>query len=196
MVDQLFDGAIQRARLLALFVGSIWAVSLANTLLGLGLGRYGILPREATGLVGFLTAPWLHAGFWHLVSNTGGLLILGWLCMWPRVSAFWTATAGAMLGAGLTAWLFGESNTSHVGASGVVFGYAGYLVARGWYSRQLLALLVALFVAGTYGLSMLMGLLPLYPGVSWQSHLGGAVGGVLTAKWLVAATRSPEVRHA
>jgi membrane associated rhomboid family serine protease len=64
----------------------------------------------------------------------------------------------------------------------LVFGYAGYLVARGYFTRQILAMLVALFVAGSYGLTMLLGLMPRYPRVSWQSHLGGALGGILAAR--------------
>jgi membrane associated rhomboid family serine protease len=133
-------------------------------------------------LQGILFAPWLHASLTHLLANTGGLVILGWLCMWPRIANFWQATIGAMLGAGLCAWLLGAPYTVHIGASGLVFGYAGYLVARGYYTRHVLAMLVALFVAASYGLTMLFGLMPIYPGVSWQSHLGGALGGILAAR--------------
>lgn len=91
-------------------------------------------------------------------------------------------TAGAMLGAGLCAWLFGAPYSVRIGASGIVFGYAGYLVASGFYTRSILSILVALFVASSYGLSMLFGLLPIYPGVSWQSHLGGTIGGIAAAR--------------
>src|ERR1700730_9035130 len=106
--------------------------------------------------------------------STSGLVILGWLCMWPRIANFWQATFGAMLGAGLCAWLLGAPYTVHIGASGLVFGYAGYLVARGYYTRHVLAMLVALLVAGVW----------------WQSHLGGALGGILAAR---AAARSPRL---
>jgi membrane associated rhomboid family serine protease len=146
-----------------------------------------VVPRTLSGLQGILFAPWLHANVMHIVSNTGPLIILGWLCMWPRIANFWQATIGAMLGAGLCAWLLGAPYTVHIGASGLVFGYAGYLVARAYYTRQILAMLVALFVAGSYGLTMFFGVMPVYPGVSWQSHLGGALGGILAAR---AAARS------
>jgi membrane associated rhomboid family serine protease len=133
-------------------------------------------------LQGILFAPWLHASLGHISANTSGLLVLGWLCLWPRISNFWEATVGAMLGAGLCAWLFGAPDSIHIGASGLVFGYAGYLVARGYYTRKIVSILVALLVVSSFGLSMLFGVLPLYPGLSWQSHIGGVLGGVLAAR--------------
>jgi hypothetical protein len=93
-----------RVLLLAVFVGSMWVVFLLSAALPfLHLNRYGVVPRTLGGLQGILFAPWLHASMMHLVANTGGLLILGWLCMWPRIDNFWQATIGAMLGAGLCA---------------------------------------------------------------------------------------------
>jgi membrane associated rhomboid family serine protease len=172
-----------RVLLLTAFVGSMWLVYFASAALPfLHLTRHGVVPRTFSGLQGILFSPWLHASLVHLIANTSGLLILGWLAMWPRVDNFWQATFGAMLGAGLCAWGFGAPDTVHIGASGLVFGYAGYLVARGYYTRHILAMLVALFVAGSYGLTMLFGLLPIFPGVSWQSHLGGALGGIFAAR--------------
>ncbi|NKJ50843.1 rhomboid family intramembrane serine protease [Burkholderia sp. SG-MS1] len=172
-----------RVALLALFVGSMWAVFFLSVVMPfLNLNGHGVAPRSLGGLQGILFAPWLHASVGHIAANTGGLLVLGWLCMWPRIANFWEATAGAMLGAGLCAWLFGASGSLHIGASGVVFGYAGYLVARGYYTRKIVSILVALLVASSFGLSMLFGVLPLYPGLSWQSHLGGLLGGVIAAR--------------
>jgi membrane associated rhomboid family serine protease len=186
--DSLFVQLKARGLLLAAFVGSIWLVFFLSVALPfLHLNRHGVVPRTLGGLQGMLFAPWLHASMMHLVANTGGLLILGWLCTWPRIANFWQATIGAMLGAGLCAWLLGAPYTVHIGASGLMFGYAGYLVARGYYTRHVLAMLVALFVAASYGLTMLFGVMPIYPGVSWQSHLGGALGGILAAR---AAARS------
>ncbi|MCX4177665.1 MULTISPECIES: rhomboid family intramembrane serine protease [Paraburkholderia] len=178
-VDQLEA----RVALLALLVGSMWAVFfLSISMPFLHLNRHGVVPRTLGGLQGILFAPWLHAGLCHIAANTGGLLVLGWFTMWPRIANFWQATVGAILGAGFCAWLLGAPNSVHIGASGVVFGYAGYLVACSFYTRGILPMLVALFVASSYGLSMLFGVLPLYPGVSWQSHLGGAIGGIITAR--------------
>jgi membrane associated rhomboid family serine protease len=172
-----------RIALLALFVGSMWAVFFLSAALPfLNLNRHGVVPRSLGGLQGILFAPWLHASLRHISANTSGLLVLGWLCLWPRISNFWEATVGAMLGAGLCAWLFGAPDSIHIGASGLVFGYAGYLVARGYYTRKIVPILVALFVVSSFGLSMLFGVLPIYPGLSWQSHIGGVLGGVLAAR--------------
>jgi len=173
-----------RLVLLGMFVGSMWVTYFASaTLPFLHLNRHGVVPRTLGGLQGILFAPWLHASMFHIMANTPGLLVLGWLCTWPRIANFWHATAGAMLGAGLCAWLLGAPYSIHIGASGVVFGYVGYLVARGYYTRNLLSALIALFVASSYGLSMFFGVLPLTPGISWQSHLGGAIGGILAARF-------------
>jgi len=172
-----------RIALLALFVGSMWAVFFLSAALPfLNLNGHGVVPRSVGGLQGILFAPWLHASLGHISANTSGLLVLGWLCLWPRISNFWEATVGAMLGAGLCAWLFGAPDSIHIGASGLVFGYAGYLVARGYYTRKIVSILVALLVVSSFGLSMLVGVLPLYPGLSWQSHIGGVLGGVLAAR--------------
>ncbi len=172
-----------RVLLIVLFVGSMWAVFFFSRLFPwLQLENHGVVPRTPSGLQGILFAPWLHANLRHIMSNTPALLVLGWLCMWPRLSNFRDATLGAMLGAGLCAWLLGAPYSDHIGASGLVFGYATYLVARGLYTRNLLAVLVALGVVGVYGLGMVMGALPFTPGVSWQSHVGGALGGFLAAR--------------
>jgi membrane associated rhomboid family serine protease len=168
---------------LAMFVGSIWLIFFVSVALPwLHLNRHGVVPRSVSGLQGIFFAPWLHAGLAHILANTGGLLILGWLTMWPRISNFFYALAGSMLGAGICAWLLGSASSVHIGASGVVFGLAAYLVGRGIYTRNVFSILVALVVVGTYGLSMLLGALPIYPGISWQSHLGGAIGGFIVAR--------------
>ncbi|MGF6440239.1 rhomboid family intramembrane serine protease [Paraburkholderia youngii] len=179
-----------RFGLLALFVGSIWAAFFISAALpGLHLDSLGVIPRRVVGLRGILFAPFLHASLAHIMANTGGLVILGWLTMWPRLEGFWSALAGSMIGAGLCAWSLGAPGSVHIGASGVVFGFAGYLIARGWYTRNFLSVIVALFVMFSYGISMLFGVLPINPLVSWQSHLGGTVGGILAARLSAPAHR-------
>lgn len=191
MYESIVGGARARAKILALFVGSIWLVSLANFILPLHLELLGVRPRQLLGLIGFVVAPWVHAGIGHLLSNTVPLLVLGWLAMWPRVDCFWRAVLGSMVGAGAAAWVLGSSNSSHIGASGVVFGLCGYILARGYYSRQIVTIAIALLAAFLYGFSMLKGVLPLFPGVSWQSHLGGFIGGFIAARLTHARYTSP-----
>ncbi|MEX3808667.1 rhomboid family intramembrane serine protease [Paraburkholderia sp. BR13439] len=184
-----------RVVLIALFVGSMWAVFFLSVALPfLHLDEHGVVPRTFGGLQGILFAPWLHASVGHVAANTSGLVVLGWLCTWPHIGGFWRATIGAMLGAGLCAWLFGAPYSVHIGASGLVFGYAGYLVARGYFTRNLASILVALVVVGSYGLSLLFGVLPIYPDVSWQSHVGGVIGGVLAARSGAGAARRVRAR--
>ena len=119
--DSLFAQLRARIFLLGAFVGSMWVIFFLSAALPfLQLNRHGVVPRTLSGLQGILFAPWLHANVMHIVSNTGPLIILGWLCMWPRIANFWQATIGAMLGAGLCAWLLGAPYTVHIGASGLV----------------------------------------------------------------------------
>lgn len=178
----ILSGARARAHVLALFVGSIWLVSIIGFVLPIKRAL-GVEPRSLTGLLGIATAPWAHGSFGHLLSNTVPLLVLGWLAMLPKQEGFWQAVAGGMLGAGAAAWLLGGAHTTHIGASGVVFGLFGFILARGYYTRSLVDMAVALPAGALYGFSMLLGLLPVYPGVSWQSHLGGAIGGVVAARY-------------
>ncbi|MGF6296637.1 rhomboid family intramembrane serine protease [Paraburkholderia youngii] len=193
--NMLTEKLKSRVVLIALFVGSMWAVFFLSVALPfLHLDEHGVVPRTFGGLQGILFAPWLHASVGHIAANTSGLVVLGWLCTWPHLGGFWRATIGAMLGAGLCAWLFGAPYSVHIGASGLVFGYAGYLVARGYFTRNLASILVALVVVGTYGLSLLFGVLPIYPDVSWQSHIGGVIGGVLAARSGAGAARRVRAR--
>ena len=180
----ILEGAKARFIALALYVSSIWAVSFA----GFGLPGVkhllGVSPRSIHGLLGVLTAPWVHANLGHLMANTVPLIVLGWLSMFPRQEGFWQAVVGGTLGAGIAAWLLGGPYSVHIGASGVVFGLFGFILARGYYARRPVDVLIALAAAMIYGISMLWSLLPVYPGVSWQSHVGGAIGGVLAARLL------------
>ena len=180
----ILEGAKARFIALSLYVSSIWAVSFA----GFGLPGVkhllGVSPRSIHGLLGVLTAPWVHANLGHLMANTVPLIVLGWLSMFPRQEGFWQAVVGGTLGAGIAAWLLGGPYSVHIGASGVVFGLFGFILARGYYARRPVDVLIALAAAMIYGISMLWSLLPVYPGVSWQSHVGGAIGGVLAARLL------------
>jgi membrane associated rhomboid family serine protease len=163
-------------------VGTMWVVMLANTVLFHGqLNNFGIVPHNLVGLRGILFAPFLHANFAHLISNTLPFVTLGWLIMLWQTSDLLVVTVMSMLVGGVGTWIFGGNGSVHVGASGVVFGYLGYLLFRGYFDRKLSSLLTSLFVFTVYG-TVLFGLLPGLPGISWQGHLFGFLGGALTAK--------------
>ncbi|MGH8828223.1 MAG: rhomboid family intramembrane serine protease [Jiangellaceae bacterium] len=160
----------------------MWALEIVDAIPGVNLDQYGIQPRDGEGLAGIVAAPFLHGSFAHLIANTGAFLVLGALIAWTT-HRFVAVTLGVALIGGLGTWLFGGALTIHIGASGLVYGYAAFLLAWGVLARRLLSIAVALVVAIMYG-SIVWGVLPGQPGISWQGHLFGALGGVLMAWWL------------
>jgi membrane associated rhomboid family serine protease len=161
----------------------MWVVEIVDQVTSANLDQYGIKPHEADGLVGIVTAPFLHAGFGHLEGNTVPFLLLGGAIALSGLRRVVLATAVIALVGGLGVWLFAPSGTDHIGASGIVFGYAAYLIARGVFSRSMVHLAVGLIVIGVYGTTLLFGVAP-RDGISWQGHLFGAVAGVLAARLL------------
>jgi membrane associated rhomboid family serine protease len=141
------------------------------------------VPRTLEGLRGIVFAPFIHANVAHLVANTVPLLVLGWLVLLRDARHFIPVTLLSMLGAGLCAWLLGAPGSVHIGASGVVFGYFGFLLLAGWFARSLASIAISAVVTIAWG-GLVLGVLPGQPGISWQAHLGGFIGGALAAKWL------------
>jgi membrane associated rhomboid family serine protease len=167
----------------------MWVLEVVDQVFsGADLDQYGIRPHDAPdGLLGIFSAPFLHAGFGHLTGNTVPFLVLGAaiaLSGFARVAA---ATAIIVIAGGLGVWLFAPAGTDHIGASGVVFGYAGYLIARGFFSKNMLHFGVGIGVIAIYGTTLLFGLAP-QDGISWQGHLFGGLAGVLAA-WLLDSKR-------
>ena len=186
----LLAGFQTRAKLLGGLCALLWAVELVDLLIFHGaLDQYGIQPRSLTGLRGILFAPFLHSGLSHLMANTLPFLALGFLSSSRRLADFFVVSASAALVGGLGTWLIGGSGTVHIGASGVIFGYLGFLMGRGIWERRLGAVALSLGVGLVFG-GMIWGLLPfLYPGVSWEGHLFGFIGGLLPARTLGRALR-------
>ena len=160
----------------------MWIVELIDLLPSTDLDRWGIRPRELRGLTGIVTTPFLHADLTHLIENTIPFLVLGCIIAASGTQRFIQVTVITAVVAGLGTWLVGPSGTVHVGASGLVFGYLAYLIVRGAFERHLGYLAVGLVVLFLYG-GVLWGLLP-QPGISWQGHVFGALGGVLAA-WVI-----------
>ncbi len=170
--------------ILAATVGVLWLLELADLLFWRGqLDALGIQPRTQAGLRHLFIAPLLHRGLGHLMANTAPLVVLGWLVLWRGIRAFLLVTGMAALVSGLGIWLFGSPYTIHLGASGVIFGYLGFLLGQGYLERRGWAVALAVGVLIVYG-GMLWGLLPLRTGISWQGHLFGFVGGGMAAYWL------------
>lgn len=168
----------------------LWVLELIDTLLLHLLDNFGIQAREPEGLIGILFAPFLHVGFGHLLSNTVPLLVLGFLILVGSGGArrFLVSTVTSALTSGFAAWILTPAHTLVMGASGVVFGWLTYLIARGALARDWKSIIISVFVLLVYG-SVIWGIFPSTAGVSWQAHLGGAVGGVLAA-WLMHKRRA------
>jgi membrane associated rhomboid family serine protease len=170
------------------FVALLWVIHFVNALVfGGGLAAFGVAPRTLSGLRGILFAPFLHGSLQHLVANTAPLLILGWFVMLRRKrDLLYVSTLAALVG-GLGTWLIAPSASVHIGASGVIYGYLGYLLSRGIFEKRFWPILGSLAVFFLYG-ALLFGVFPGEIGVSWQGHLFGLVGGVLAARVLKSKT--------
>ncbi len=170
------------ATILGVSVASLWAVFAVDTVLGGALLRFGVIPRSLDGLRGILLAPFLHANLAHLTANTASLLVLGWLVMLRDPRHFALVAFIAAVGGGLLAWLLGAPGSVHIGASGVIFGFLGFLIFAGWYARSFGSIVLSIGVTTLWG-GLVFGVLPGTPGISWQEHLGGFLGGALAARW-------------
>ena len=171
----------QQVTTLSATVGATWTAFVVNGIAGGALMQYGVIPRTLTGLRGILFAPFLHANMQHLIANTIPFLAMGWLVMLRDARHFLPVTLFAMLGSGLMAWLLGAPGSVHIGASGVIFGYFGFLLLGGWYARSFVSITLSLLVAVLWG-GLVLGIAPGQVGISWQSHLGGFIAGVLAAR--------------
>jgi membrane associated rhomboid family serine protease len=184
---------------IASFVALLYVIEIIDGLSGHHLDENGIRPLEADGLLGIIWAPLLHANWQHLVANTLPALVLGFLMTLAGLSRFIFATAIVWIVGGLGTWLIGNvgvhcpyvgvsCETNHIGASGLIFGWLTFLIVFGFFTRNVWEIVVGVIVLFVYG-SVLLGVLPGTPGVSWQGHLAGAIGGVLAAYLLSSPER-------
>ena len=174
--QSIFGSAVIPLRLIFL----MWAIFYIEFIFSLPLSAFGIVPRTTFGVIGIFTAPFLHGSFGHLVSNTLPLLFLGTIIfhfyggigtsVFLR-SYFWT---------NILVWLFGRGEANHIGASGVVYGLAFFLIFFGFFRRDFLSIIISLVVLLLYG-GVFYGVLPTDPRVSWESHFAGALVGISTA---------------
>ncbi|MCP5006060.1 MAG: rhomboid family intramembrane serine protease [Planctomycetes bacterium] len=161
------------------FVAVIWIIELINLSTGHRLSGWGILPRTVKGLVGIPLSPFLHASVYHVMVNTIPLATLGGFVILHGKRLFFEITIIIILVSGAALWLFGRSSY-HVGASGLIFGYFGYLVVRAWYERSLKSFFIAFITVSLFG-GIMWGLLPTLSRISWEGHLCGLLAGILAA---------------
>ncbi|GAA1520148.1 rhomboid family intramembrane serine protease [Nocardioides humi] len=162
------------------FVVLLWAIEVVDVVASHRLDGWGIRPRSGEGLLGILAAPLLHGGWGHLSANTVPALVLGFLTLVTGIGRGLVATAIVWLLGGFAVWLVAGSDSVHLGASGLIFGWLTYLVVQGFVDRKPVEILVGVAVLLVYG-GVLWGVLPGQPGISWQGHLFGAVAGVVAA---------------
>lgn len=165
----------------------LWIIEILNIATGNHFGSYGILPRTVIGLRGIVLAPFIHHNIYHLVLNTLPFLILGGLVRLRGLDDFIELSLFVMIVGGLCVWLVGRQ-AYHIGASGLIFGYFGFLTAAGWYEKQFMSIIISLVVLFLYG-GLFWGVLPIRPFVSWEGHLFGLLSGVACARMLRASEK-------
>jgi membrane associated rhomboid family serine protease len=187
------------------FVVLLWVIELWDSLTNHRLDNNGIRPLETDGLSGIIWAPLLHSDWNHLIANTVPALILGFLMTLAGLSRFIFATAIVWILGGFGTWLLGNvgahcpyvgvrCETNHIGASGLIFGWLAFLIVFGFFTRKMWEIVVGVVVLLVYG-SVLFGVLPGTPGVSWQGHLCGAIAGVVAAYLLSGPERKARERR-
>ncbi|SEL04231.1 rhomboid family intramembrane serine protease [Streptacidiphilus jiangxiensis] len=166
------------------FMVVIWALQILNWIDHQDLSlQYGIRPWDVGRLPDVFAAPFLHFSWAHIESNSGPLFVFGFLAAYRGVVRFLWLTLLVTLTSGMAVWFFQGTDTVGVGASGVIFGYFGYVVLRGVFDRHLIDTLIGLVMAASFAYLVTIAV-PGTPGVSWLAHLGGLVGGMAGA-WLL-----------
>jgi membrane associated rhomboid family serine protease len=171
------------ALIMLLLLAGMWVLELLDQLSGNQLDQLGIHARDLDGMPEILSAPFLHAGWDHLMSNSLPFVVLGFLVLLSGLARWLVASLIIIVISGLTAWFLTPANTIILGASGLIFGWLTYLLARGLWSRRPAQVVIAVLVLLVYG-GLIWGVFPSGAGISWQAHLGGAIAGVLAA-WLL-----------
>ena len=176
-----------------LFLATLWLVFLLDAFLGLKLNRFGLRPGSVPGLIGVVTAPLLHGSLSHIFSNSISLVVslTAILYLYPNSST--RVIPMIWLGSGLMAWLIGRPSM-HFGASGLIYGLLAYVFFSGILRRDMRSVAVSLLVGFLYG-SMIWGVLPIRPHMSWELHLSGGLMGVLLAFFYRKWDRVPVIRY-
>lgn len=155
-------------------------IHIANEVLGGSLAVFGILPGDRESLPFIYTAPWIHGSWMHLTNNLVGMSVFSSLCLIRGNDFFIRASFIIITLTGVLVWFFGRSHSVHIGASGWIFGLWSLSIALAWFQRSFLNIVIALFVAFFYG-GMIWGVLPSNPYISFESHLFGALSGIVAA---------------
>ena len=162
---------------------SMWLVFVVESLLRLGINALGVRPREFSGLLGIITAPFLHHDFNHILSNTIPLIILGSMVFYWSERLAAKACLSVVLVSGFATWLIGKENSVHIGASGLVYGLAAFAFFSGIFRREAIPIILSILTFGLYAGMLFDSVLGIgaKPGVSWEMHTSGAIAGTIAA---------------
>jgi len=169
----------QAVRIAAGFTLALWVIKTTESLLGIDLGVYGNYPGSVRGLAGILAGPLIHGSWSHLISNTAPLIVLGTALIYGYPLSARRVIPAIYLGTGIAVWLFARPSY-HIGASGLTFGMMFFVFTIGTLRWDRRAIALALIVFFLYG-SMILGVFPVDPGISYESHLAGALIGIALA---------------
>jgi membrane associated rhomboid family serine protease len=171
----------QQMRTVVIFMAIMATVEVINMLTARSLVQFGISPRNLLSLPFIFTAPFIHGDFLHFLSNIVPLGVFSFLMLQHGKTRFYMITITCILVTGISVWLFARSAT-HVGASGLIYSYFGYLLFAGIISREIKLVFISIGVGFLYG-GMIFGVVPMNPYVSWESHLFGLLSGIMCAFW-------------
>lgn len=164
-------------------------VFLINILIPINLNQFGILPRSFSHLSGIVFSPFLHGSWFHLFSNFLPFVILGGLIGLKNSNRFWLLFTIHIISTGSLVWLFARGNTVHIGMSGVIYAFWGYLITYGLVRRQFLHLLISLLTLIFYG-GLIFGVMPTTQGISFESHLLGAIVGAISGYYFAKSEKN------
>ncbi|WP_369200766.1 rhomboid family intramembrane serine protease [Streptomyces sp. PU-14G] len=173
--------AMTAGKLIVGWVALLWLLEAVDQATDNALDTFGVEPRRVDELVDVIPSAFMHFGFEHLIANTLPLLILGFLAALRGAGRFLAVAATIIVVSGLGVWLIAPDGSNTAGASGLIFGLFGYLLARGFVDRRITDVALGSVVAVFYG-SLLWGVLPTDTGISWQGHLFGLIGGIIAAR--------------
>jgi membrane associated rhomboid family serine protease len=162
-------------------IGLLWFIFIIDTFLFHNkLKQNGIHPREISGLIGILFSPFLHSGFNHIFNNMMGIIMLGTLVLLRDIHKFFIIFGISLIVSGIGVWLIGGAHTNHIGFSGIIFGFFGYLIITGFVQKKAGSIILSILTILLYG-GLIWGVLPSRAGISWEGHLFGFAGGILSA---------------
>ncbi len=188
MSSRYKKSTIDEFKLLLIVIGIFWIIEIIDYIFFKGqLDQLGIRPHKLIGLRGVFLAPFLHASFGHLITNTIPFVTLGWLTMIQKTSHFYIVSFLTMIIGGLGIWIFGASGSVHIGSSILIYGYLGFLLLRGYFQKNIPSILLSLVVFFLYG-GLLWGIIASSMNISWEGHLFGFIGGGFAA-WAIAKNK-------